>query len=92
MPRLKNLTALKNSLTYDNNELPSSSYFLAFPCKSVEITFLVRPLQAKKPSGTKADHSPKSARAVTQSDQNLHCPVTESIDTEKYINGQYMSW
>ena len=31
---------------------------------------------------------PRSACASAQSDQDLHCPLTESLDTTKYMNGE----
>ena len=32
--------------------------------------------------------SPRSDSADAQSDQGLHCPLQESLDTTEYINGE----
>ena len=39
-------------------------------------------------SGISGQRRPRSACAFAQSDQGLHCPLTESVATTKCINGK----
>ena len=39
-------------------------------------------------SGICVQQMPKSAYASAQFDQDLHCPLTESLDSTKYMNGE----
>ena len=38
-------------------------------------------------SGIRGQRRPRSACASVQSDQGLHCPLTESLDTTECMNG-----
>ena len=42
-------------------------------------------------SGIYGQRSPRSACASAQSDQGLHCPLTESLDIIDCNNGEQMS-
>ena len=50
---------------------------LAAPCQNVS-------------SGICGQRRPRSAYASAQSDQGLHCPLTELLNTTEYVNGEQM--
>ena len=50
----------------------------AGPCKNVSL-------------GICRQRRPRSACTSVQSDQGLHCPQTESLDTKKCFSGEQMS-
>ena len=42
----------------------------------------------KRSLGICGQRKPRSACASAQSDQGLHCPLTESLDTTECMNGE----
>ena len=54
---------------------------------SPQETFWTAPC-ANMSSGICGQQKPRSDCAATQSAQGIHCPLTESLDTIEFINGE----
>ena len=63
------------------------AYTPTSPFPTEEVMFLGRAMRKVSP-GICAQRRPRSPCTSAQSDQGLHCPLTESLDTTESVNGE----